>query len=236
MIKFLPFILIPVLVVSALGYWRYSVSKVGITTPLTQQQDQAPIEVPKTVPASSLDDRVKSLEDIISKLVTQVNDLKSSSKTVSQSSFDSRLTIVESAITDLKARVSSLEKVTPAPASSAKSTVFIPLGSGGSWGDQSWYSLNEYQVSLDPADYSGYTSMRLEIIFRIVNGSTGSVRLYNSTDNNAISSEVSTTSSNFGLSSSSSFTLPAGSKTYNLQVKTSGGSVFIELARIRVNF
>lgn len=239
MIRLLPFILIPILIVSGLGYWRFVSSKANLNTS-KQSQQEGPFEVPASLPDASLEDRVKSLEDILGKLAPQVNSLKStSSQTVSSNSLDSRLSDVAGDITELKARVSALEKATPAPQNLSKSTVYIPLGSGGGpWGNLDWYSTPEYEISLDSANYPGYTGMVLEVTYRLVEAvGTGSVRLYNVTDNSATSGQVDTTSSSLSLKATSSFQLPSGSKTYRLQVKsTQSKDLYIQSARIRVNF
>lgn len=236
MLRLLPIIFIPILILAGLGYWRYNASKSNLTTPTPPQA--GPIEVPKTLPQASLEDRVKSLEDLATKLVTQVNDLKSKSSQTSSSPSSS--SDVEAQVTELKARVSALEKATPAPAvSSSQSTVYIPLGSGGGpWANTDWYSMPEYEISLDPANYPGYKGMVLEVTFRLIEtAGTGSVRLYNATDGSAISGQLDTTSSTFTLKTTPSFILPAGTKTYKLQVKsTSNKDLFIQSARIRVNF
>lgn len=238
MIKLLPFILVPVLIVAGLGYWRYQAAKQSLTTPQTQEQDSEPIEVPKTLPNASLEDRVKSLEDSVTKLITQVNSLKSSGSSTAGS--DTKLSDVEAGVTELKARVSALEKSTPAPATNtSSSTVYIPLGSGGGpWANIDWYSTPEYEISLDPANYPGYTGMVLEVTFRLIEGAgTGSVRLYNATDSSATSGQLDTTSSSFSLKTSGSFKLPSGTKTYRLQVKsTSNKDLYIQSARIKVSF
>lgn len=238
MIKLLPFILIPLLLVGGLLFWRYNSAKQSLTTPQIEKeqvkQEDLPVEVPKTLPGATLEDRIKSLEDTLTKLVAQVNSIKSSSP------VPVSLTNVESAIVELKARVSSLEKSSPAPSSFSKSsTIYIPLGSGGGpWGDTDWHSLNEYEISLDPANYAGYSSMILEVTSRLVEAAgTGSVRLYNVTDSSATSSQLDTTLSTFNLKSSSSFKLALGTKTYKLQVKSSQGKdLVIQSARIKVNF
>lgn len=237
MIKLLPFILIPVLVLTGLGYWRFQASKPNLTS--SKVQEKGPVEVPATLPGASTEDRVKVLEEVITKLVGQVNALKTPIKTESNSSLESKITSLESTVTDLKARISALEKATPAPANStSKSTVYIPLGSGGKWGDKDWYTTSEYEVSLNPANYPGYTGMILEVTFRLGEAAgTGSVRLYNVSDGSSISSQLDTTSTSFSLKTSSSFTLPSGSKTYKLQVKSSEQKdLFIQSARIKVSF
>ena len=244
MIKLLPFILVPVLIIAGLGYWRLTASQRSSTSSSqvsSQTQDLGPVEVPKSLPGASIEDRVKSLEDTITKLVSQVNNLKpGTTQTATSGSLDSRLTTVETAVTDLKARLSALEKATPAPAvSGSKYPLYIPLGSGGGpWTDQDWNTLNEYQVSINPGNYSGYSNMQLEVNFRLSEAAgTGSVRLYNVTDGSSISSQVDTTSTSFGVQSSGTFTLSGGQKTYTIQVKSSQGkSLFVQSARIKVNF
>ncbi|MBI2314781.1 hypothetical protein HYU93_01850 [Candidatus Daviesbacteria bacterium] len=239
MIRLLPIILVIILVIGGSGYWRFSASKPNLTNP-TQAEDQTAIEVPKTLPGASLEDRVQSLEDTITELVPEVNSLKSPQPQTSSASFESRLSNIEAALTELKVRVSGLEKATPAPAAvSSKFPLYIPLGSGGGpWGDKGWFSLNEYQVAINSDNYSGYSSMQLEVNFRLVSQSgTASVRLYNVTDGSSISSQVDTTSDAFNLQTSGTFKLPAGQKTYTLQIKsTEGVNIFIQSARIKVNF
>ena len=240
MIKYLPFVLIPVLILGGLGYWRYSQSKSNLETPSTSSssQDQTPIEVPKALPQATIDDRVKSLEDLVTKLVTQLNSLKSSSPQAN-SSIETRLSSAEAAVSELKVRVSALEKSSPAPvaASSGKSTIYIPLGSGGQIsGNTDWTSLNTFQATVDPAQYPGYSSMQFEVNMRLNQpGGTLYAKLYSS--GSLDSSQVSTTSTSSSLYTSSRFTLSGGSKTYTLQAKTSDGSqAFIDTARIKVNF
>lgn len=238
MIKFLPFLLIPVLLFGGLFYWRSQTqTKQNLATSETVEETESePIEVPKTLPGATLDDRVKSLEEIVAKLVNQSNG-KSSATPSPSSSSDPRLANAEAAVTELKARVSALEKATPAPVSSSKSTVYIPLGAGGTWNNQDWNSLSEYEVSLNPDNYPGYTGMFLEVNFRLIDPTgTGYARFYNVTDGSATSSELSTTSSSFGVQTSSSFKLPTGTKTYRLQVKSSIKDLTIQSARIKVNF
>ena len=238
MIRFLPFILIPLLVLGGLGYWRYASNKPNLETPQVQQEDQSPVEVPKTLPGASVEDRVKSLEDTMGKLVPQVNNLKvSASPNSTSTSLDSRLGILEASMVELKARVSALEKATPAPVTTGKATMYIPLGAGGSWFNVEWQSLSEYEISLNPDNYPGYTGMYLEANFRLIDPTgTGSVRLYNVTDSSAVSGQLDTTSANFALQTTGSFKLPTGTKTYRLQTKSTQRDLAIQSARIKVSF
>lgn len=239
MIKFLPFLLIPLLLFGGLMYWRSQAStKQNLATSETAEEEieETPIEVPKTLPGASLEDRIKSLEETVVKLVSQNN--KTASTPAPSGALDSRLDNAEAAVTELKARVSALEKATPAPVSASKSTLYIPMGAGGSYSNLDWVSLNEYEVSLNPDNYPGYTGMVLEVNFRLVDPTgTGYARLYNVTDGSAISSELTTTSSTFGVQTSSSFKLATGTKTYRLQVKSSiGKELVLQSVRIKVNF
>lgn len=243
MLKLLPFILIPILIIAGLGFWRYAQTRPASSNPQStsspvsdQTVTNQPVEVPKTLPAATLDDRVKSLEDTLSQLTPQVNSLKSSNS----SANDAKITALEVAVADLKTKVAALEQAAPATQTSAKYPLYIPLGSGGGpWTDQSWNSLNEYQATINPDNYSGYTSMQLEGIIRLSEAAgTGSIRLYNVSDNSAITSaQVDTTATSFSLLSSGTFKLPSGQKTYTIQVQsTQGKTLFIQNARIKVNF
>lgn len=237
MLRLLPIILIPALILTGLGYWRYATTRQNLESPKINQ-DLNIVEVPKTLPGAAIEDRVRILEDLVTKLVGQVNSLKSSTKIESNTSLDSKLSNLEALVAELKSKVSVLEKATPAPAAISKSSVYIPLGSGGKWGDKDWFTTQEYEVSLNPDNYPGYTGMVLEATFKLAeNSGTGSIRLYNATDGSAISSQLDTTSNSYSLKTSSSFTLPTGVKTYKLQVKSSQGSdLYIQSARIKVNF
>lgn len=244
MIRFLPYILIPILIIAGLGYWRLTASKQSSTPSLQNSQtvqDSSPMEVPKTLPGASLEDRVKSLEDAVTKLVTQFNNFKLSGQT-DVPNLSSRLSNAEAAVTDLKARVSALEKAGPTTTtttSSNKYPLYIPLGAGGGpWGSQDWATLTEYQATINSDNYPGYSGMQLEVNFRLVESAgTGSVRLYNVTDGSSISSQVDTTGTSFGLQTTNSFKLPGGQKTYSIQVKSSQGKdLFVQSARVKVSF
>lgn len=243
MIRLLPFILIIILILGGLGYWRFIYSKSNTNELETAQQNSSdsPVEVPKTLPAASLEDRVRVLEDAVVKLTPKTGNLPAADiQTGNLSSVESRLTGLESAMTDLKTRVAILEKAAPASSvSNSKYPLYIPLGaSGGPWTNTDWNSLNEYQISIDPDNYTGYTGMILEVNFRLVDPTgTGSIRLYNTTDSKVISSEISTSATSFSVYSTSSFKLSSGTKTYKLQVKSAQGKeIYIQTARIKVSF
>lgn len=239
MIKILPFIIVAFLIVGGLFYFRFHAAQQDLTTSSSTAQS-SPIEVPKTAPGATLDDRVTALESSVKAIADKINSISS---TQTPSSLDSRLKNVESSITELKARVASLEnsstaKTTTTTTNSSKSTIYIPLGSGGQINSTNYSSLNTFQINLDPSQYSGYSSMQLEVNMRLNQpGGTLSARLLNNNSGSAISSEISTGSTSSVIVSSTGFTLPSGSNNYVLQAKTSDGSqAFLDYARIKVNF
>lgn len=237
MLRFLPVIIIIVLILGGLGYWRFVASKSNLNNPVGTQTE-APIEVPKTLPQAGLEDRVKALEDLASKLVSAVNSLKGSTSQSKSSSSDTKLNDLDASITELKARISALEKATPAPVTTTtgKSTVYIPLGSGGQINSGTdWVSLSTFQATVDPSSYPEYKSMQLEVNMRL-NQPGGTLYARLNSNGSIDSSQVSSTSTSSTLVTSGNFTV-SGSKTYTLQAKSSDGTqVFIDTARIKVNF
>lgn len=238
MIRFLPFILVAVLVLGGLGYWRFVASKPTLPSPQVTGDSSDQIQFPVTGSDATLEEKVKILEEIAKKLVAQVNLLKATKSAINTTEIND----LNTAVSELKIKVAALENTSPVTTTttttSSKSTVYIPLGSGGGpWNNQDWYST-DYLVSLDPANYPGYSGMYLEGVFRLTSAvGTASLRLYNSTDNSAVSPEISTTSTTFTLKTSTSFKLPSGSKNYVLQVKSSSNQdMQIQSARIKVNF
>lgn len=239
MLKLLPVVAILLVIGGGIIYFRFRSTPVVISPQSQSDTDQTqPLqEVPKSLPGASLEDQLKTLEDLVNNLIKEVNNLKSPK---SATDLDLRLKTVETGVTELKARVSSLEKATPAapPVSSSKVPAYIPLGSGGQLNDTNWTSLNAFQISLDPAQYGGYTSMQLEVNMRLNQpGGQVSARLYNSSSNTVTSSEISSTSTTSSVITSAGFTLPSGAKNYVLQAKSKDGSLtFVDNARIKVNF
>jgi hypothetical protein len=161
--------------------------------------------------------------------------------TVTTTSQDTKITKLENTITDLIARIKQLESQplpTPAP-SSTRSPIYIPLGPGTSVSSVDWSTASVPIITLNPADYPGYTNMQLEVTFQIfqANG-TAYARLAVPADGTAVlSSQVSTTSSDYTTVTSSGFQLGSGQKTYKLQLKsTTGFSTNVQFARIKVNF
>lgn len=238
--KYLP-IIIPVffaLLILIFGYF-YIQSNQSKNTPNTLK------EVPANLPDQT---RIQNLEESVSLLVSQLNDLKSSIATASpevQSSVsnDYKFKTLEASTLDLKARVSALEKPVPTPIPTStitqKPPLYIPLGGNYSESsDQNWQSMESYIVSLDPAEYPGMTSAVLEVTMKLNQASgTGYARLYNSTDGKVVSGEASTASDKYSLVSTPGFTLTSGKKTYQLQLKSATGTVIaVQNVKIKINF
>lgn len=236
MARLLPVVLVVVAMVSVVVYLRFfrgeglppgpqteTVQALPTPVPLPEiQTGQQPAGTPKPTASpvinpggsalsnlSAIEARVKSLESAVTSLQTQLNQQNQTTQT------------------------------TTTQTASKKSPVYIPLGSGGQWNDQNWFALTSYEASIDPAEYEGYLSMQLEVNMRLVQAAGKAyARLYNVTDGSEIaSSEVSTESDKSVLLTSTSFKLPAGRKTYRLQVKsTYGFNIELQTARIKVSF
>ncbi len=200
---------------------------------------------PLTERSSSLDsDKIKKLEDSVASLKSQLDSLtspKNQSASTPSLSVEARLKALETSVADLKVQLVLLKQASPTPAaqtSTKQPVLFVPLGTGGNSGDRNFISIDGYSVSLNPADYPGYTSMQLEVSLNLNQGvGTANLRLYNDTDKSAVSTTVSTNSSQTVLLTTSGFQLPSGTKTYKLQVQsTQGYQIYVLNARIRVNF
>lgn len=218
MIRFLPFILVAILILGGLGYWKFFAAKEDVepAEPLVVEE---PREVPATFPVSTPSPKAEATD----------------------TGLASKVTSLEVAVADLKSRISTLEKkpastTTTQSSGTSKVPVYIPLGSGGSNSNTNWADMPGYEISIDPAEYDEYTSMKLEVNMRLnASGGNAMVRL-TSSDGTAISSELSTPQTVYNLNTSTGFKL-SSKKTYKLQVKsTAGHEMFIQDARIKVSF
>lgn len=186
-------------------------------------------------------DRIKDLEEAMKALIKQVAALKSKSSESSSADLNS----LQSQITDLQNQINLLktgqipsDTATTQTSTTSKSAIYIPLGSGGTYNYRDWETLPAYEISLDPVDYPGYTSMQLEVIFRLTQVGDAGARLYNYTDSASVaSSDVYTTSDSYSLHTSGKFNLATSRKTYRLQVKSNQTyDLMIQNVRIKVNF
>lgn len=162
--------------------------------------------------------------------------------------LEQRVKTLESTIIDLKRRIVNLEQTSTTPAAAGpvastapatnKSPVYIPLGSGSSVATD-WTSIDSLSVILDSADYSGYSGVQFEVSMRAYQGNGKAfARLYNSTDGTGVlSSEVSTTTSDYTWVTSSSFNISSGKKTYKIQLKSlTGYETGVQNSRIKISF
>lgn len=227
-----------ILVFSALVYFR-----------VFRINNPQPASVGSTnLPQSSdgnLEDRVKVLEDalgiVTKKLTVETKQPAGSASPPVQNQSgitEARIKGIEDSLAALKIKI---DQITPVAqkSSALQPTLYIPLGSSSTSNDRNWYSMNTHQVEIDPGNYPGYSGMQLEVVMKLNESvGTANARLFNSTDNSAITySDVSTASDKYIWLASSSFKLPSGNKTYKLQLQsTQGYEISIQSARIKVNF
>lgn len=200
---------------------------------------------PREVPLTAEDDTT-STEDVFEKLAESKAQSEELNKSLSPTNktLEDRIKLLEASLTVTERRLDIVEKSTgvstgTSVSSSTLPPSYIPLGSGGSSSTTDWTSVDTLDVSIDPADYSGYKSMQLEVSLRTYQGNGRAyARLYNKDDGLAIeTSEVSTTSENYNWQNSTAFKLNSGKKTYKIQLKSlTGYEASVQSARIRVNF
>lgn len=205
------------------------------------------LSIPADTSAQTIDDRVKNLEVGFATLVDEIKKIEKGeipalSGNQSSAALEERVRILEIAVNDLKNNVGIS---TTAPTSTPIQTqsqpdIFIPFCADTNTQDANWtYTEINCDISLNPNDFSGYSSIQLEGDMRLTQiVGTFYVRLYNVTDSSAVSSsDMSTTADSYTLVSSSKFNLAPGTKTYRLQLKSSSNTqAIIKNARLRVNF
>lgn len=249
MLKFLPVGLVLVLMIGAIIYIRLFKVDEPAKSATVQKQEATGTKALLLSPINSTETRLSTLEesiDLITKQLTKQAKEGGSSQNLTPNAIptiaannETRLKSLEEAVVNLQKQLDTKIPQTT-PASSKKTPVYISFGSSGSTTDRNnFYSLDYSEISLDPADFDGYTSVQLEASLRIVGDSgTAYSRLFNQTDQTAVSSsDASTTSRNFVLVSSSGFKLTNGKKTYRVQIKSSDGNdVQIQNTRVKINF
>lgn len=185
---------------------------------------------------SSLAGRVKELEFAVSDLLKQ----KTNTTTTNTTSLDTKVKTLETSINDLTIRIAKLEgSPAPAASSTSKSPAYISLAASGSSPVGDWTTISGTIVTIDTADYPGYTSMQFESNIQVFQTGTAYARISNKTDGTSVlSSEISTTSTSYTNLTSSTFSLPGGKKDYQLQLKSqiTGYAASVQNARIKVNF
>lgn len=221
-------------------YWWLTASSKPQITPQTQSASS------KNIDDTSFFQKIDTLEQEVQALKKELGrplpSGSATSRTSSNTNIEVRLNTIETTLATLQSKVNTLSGSSTQTSQSTTSkspTVYIPLGSGGTTTDKTGIVLDNYQVSIDPADYPNYKTMQLEATLKmnVANG-TVTANLYNATDGSDVTnSSVSTTSDKSTLLSSYTFTLPSSKKTYKLKVKSSEGvEVQLQSARIKVNF
>ena len=232
MLKFLPVVLI---IIAAGGFLFVKLRPQPLATP-------TPTLLNETLPItkdSSVDERLKIIEDAITTLIKQVNSINNKQ---GPTSLDTKVPALQTTVSNLQNRINNLEKnnstsqSTTQTTSTNKSPLYIPLGSGSS-SNSEWANIDGTAISINPSDYPGYTSMQLETSLKVFQTGTAYARLYNKDDGTG-QAEISTTSTSDTMVTSSTFTLPSSKKTYLLQLKgqISGYASTATNARIKVNF
>ncbi len=178
----------------------------------TVKKEEAVSPTPKQSESENLDVKVKSLEDKIASLESQLSQTGIPSETSSQ-------TVISSS-------------------SGAQQYIYALGTADGVTSVNQWETISLLQITIDPSQFPGYKNMQLEAFIRLHQGNGKMfVRLYHQGTGLAIpESEISTSSENNIWLASSPFTV-SEKKTYRFQLKTlTGYTAYIEDARVKVNF
>lgn len=239
MLKLLPIVVAVSFIVGISGYLIFFKS----SAPKTPLLLQSTIKNGKA--ESPIEERIKTLEDTVVLLGKQVTQPGADTTPAADNqtpppaastNLESRLKSLEDSISSLQKQLTDQESKTT---SVSQAPSYIPLGWVGAATSLSWTVIANQEISINPADYPGYSSMQFEVYLRAYQGNGKAyARLYNNTDGTALlSSEVSTSSQDYTWLTSSKFSLPSGQKAYRLQLKTlTGYEAGAQNARIKVNF
>lgn len=232
MIKFLPVVLVIILLA---GFLFIKFRPQPLTTP-------APSPLNESLPItedSSVEERLKILEDALIRTIKQVNTLNNSLVSSDTKSLNDKITSLEKSLSALQTQVNNLgtsTQTSTVQSSTTKSPSYIPLGSGSN-STSDWTAVDGAIIIINPTDYSGYKSIQFETSLKVFQTGTAYARLYNKDDGTSFG-EVSTTSTTDTFLSSGTFTIPSSKKTYVLQVKSEivGYAATATNARVKVNF
>lgn len=242
MIKILPIAALILLTVGFVSWKVFFASQKAPILSLPQLTNGQKARLPdgqEATPSGTLEARVRELEFSVTDLLGK----NKTSTTEFAGSLDSQVKTLQTSVDDLKKRVAKLE-ASPTPTTqtssqSSKSPAYISLAATGGSSVGDWANISGTVVSIDTADYSGYTSMQFEANIQIFQTGTAYSRIGNKTDGTSIlSSEISTTSTSYTFVTSNKFILPSGKKDYQLQLKSqiTGYEASVQNARIKVNF
>jgi hypothetical protein len=124
----------------------------------------------------------------------------------------------------------------PSNTASAVKEYFIPFGSG-SGNSTDWENIPGLEATINTANYPKLSAVTFEATLRIPTGNQSAyVRLYNVTDKHPVwFSDISTEGGATKLVTSPTITLDPGSKTYQVQLKTSLGYLSnIDQSRLKI--
>lgn len=230
--RFLPVVvaLCAALILAALTFRFFTAGSLQTnkTAPATTDEipvtESLPQEVPVAVPIPDLSTQVNTITDKVNKIDSTVNDLKS------------RVVVLESGQTT-SAQTNPATSVTSSTATVIKSPIYIPLAASGTSSAGDWTNISGTTVTIDPADYPGYTSMQFQANIQIFQQGIAYARVGSSDGTAILGSEISTNATSYTAVSSGNFTLP-GKKSYLLQLKSqvTNYAASVQNAQIKVNF
>lgn len=235
-----------ILIIIAFSIWKLSPYFSQNTNPQSPLTSQANTQSTEPIPVFSPLASIAPGASADPMLIKRVNDLSNSLNKITD--LENRVKNLENIQTDINARVTKLEKSplpSPSPStatatSTSKTPVFIPINSGGSVNLSDWTNVSSGSISINPSDFPGYTSMNLIITLNVYQGNGKAfARISNASNGNGIiASETSTTNENATQITSGAFTLPSGSNSYTIQLKTLtvGYSSIAGFSFIKVNF
>lgn len=248
MIKFLPVVVLIILVLFVGGYlWirNSQTQPTSKTTELKQISGQTVTNADTFAPVSS-EDRIKILENAVVALAKKVNSPAGGGTADSNAALVSRVSSLEDKVVSLQRQVSQSQSGSSAAPATQTSTstvkqspVYIPLGWVASSSAMDWTTISGQSVIIDTNDYPNMTGAQFEA--RIVNyqgNGTAYARLINTTNGNALlGSAVSANGTDYTWVTSATFSLSSGKNTYALQLKTNTGyNAQIADAHIKINF
>jgi hypothetical protein len=246
MIKFLPVLVLIILIVFVGGYvWikRSQDLPSTKTQQLQQISGQTVTDTTAFAPVSE-SDRIKILEDAVVILAKKINGGDGAAD--SNATLVSRVSSLEDRVTAMQRQISQLQTGSGTTTTTQTSTstvkqppVYIPLGWVSSSQVMDWATILSQSVTIDSADYPGMTNVQFEARIGNYQGNgTAYARIINTTDGNAIlSSQVSAGGSDYTWVTSASFPLASGKKVYAVQLKTNTGyAAQISDAHIKINF
>lgn len=195
---------------------------------------------PAVTDNSSITKRLDTLDTEVAFLMQRVTGERNPNFLDNKKSVEGRLTTLEKEVASLSGQPIPSDIVESTPSSGpVLPPSYIPLNWQASSTALNWTAVSSQQFVIDTNDYPGATSAQFQVQMRVFEGNgTAYAVLYNIEDNSVIwSSQVSTPSQDYVWLYSSTFPLPNGKHTYELELKSlTGYSADVENARLRINF